>query len=91
MADHFAEDEQDALHITRNIIENLNFKVNDKEKFITDRVEDPLYPADEVYGIVSKDARKPFDVREIIARLVDGSKFHEFKAKYGDNSCLWIC
>lgn len=83
VADHFAEDEQDALHITRNIVENLNFKVNDKEKFITDRVEDPLYPADEVYGIVSKDARKPFDIREIIARLVDGSKFHEFKAKYG--------
>jgi 3-methylcrotonyl-CoA carboxylase beta subunit len=83
VADHFAEDEEDALHITRNIVENLNFKVNDKEKFITDRVEDPIYPVDEVYGIVSKDARKPFDIKEIIARLVDGSKFHEFKAKYG--------
>jgi len=83
VADHFAEDEEDALHITRNIVENLNFKVNKKEKFITDKVEDPIYPVDDVYGIVSKDARKPFDVREIIARVVDGSKFHEFKAKYG--------
>src|SRR5258707_14906442 len=44
---------------------------------------EPLYPADELYGIVPSDPRQPFDVREIIARLVDGSEFHEFKALYG--------
>ncbi|MGZ5034413.1 MAG: carboxyl transferase domain-containing protein, partial [Usitatibacter sp.] len=44
---------------------------------------EPLYPAEELYGIITKDARQPFDVREVIARLVDGSDFHEFKALYG--------
>ncbi|MEO5676222.1 MAG: carboxyl transferase domain-containing protein, partial [Usitatibacter sp.] len=46
-------------------------------------VVEPLYPADELYGIIPKDPRQPFDVREVIARLVDGSDFHEFKALYG--------
>lgn len=83
VADHFAEDEEDALYITRNIIENLNFKVNAKEKFITDKIEDPIYPVEDIYGVVSSDTRKPFDIREVIARIVDGSKFHEFKERYG--------
>lgn len=83
VADHFAQDEEDALYITRNIIENLNFRANDREKFITDEIEDPLYSPDQIYGIVPKDTRKPFDVREIITRIVDGSKFHEFKERYG--------
>ncbi len=83
VADHFAEDEEDALHITRNIVENLNLKVNSKEKFITKKVDAPIYPIEDIYGVVSRDTRKPFDVREVIARVVDGSKFHEFKAKYG--------
>lgn len=47
-------------------------------------VEEPLYPADELYGIVSENLKKTFDVREVIARIVDGSKFEEFKAKYGE-------
>jgi 3-methylcrotonyl-CoA carboxylase beta subunit len=83
VADHFAEDEEDALYITRNVIENLNFRANDKEKFIQDEIEAPLYSPEEVYGVVPHDSRKPFDVREIIARVVDGSKFHEFKSRYG--------
>ncbi len=83
VADHLAEDEEDALFITRNIIENLNYKANDKEKNQSE-VEPTYFSADEVYGIVSKDSRKPFDVREIIARTVDGSKFQEFKKTYGD-------
>jgi 3-methylcrotonyl-CoA carboxylase beta subunit len=45
--------------------------------------EDPLYPADEIYGILPQDVRQPYEVRELIARLVDGSRFHEFKANYG--------
>jgi 3-methylcrotonyl-CoA carboxylase beta subunit len=84
VADHFAEDEEDALYITRNIIENLNFRANDREKFIQEEVEEPLYSPEEVYGVVPHDSRKPFDVREIIARVVDGSKFHEFKERYGN-------
>ncbi len=83
VADHFASDEEDALYITRNIVENLNFKTNDKEKFITKEVDAPIYPVEDVFGIVPQDTRKPFDVREIIARTVDGSRFHEFKERYG--------
>jgi 3-methylcrotonyl-CoA carboxylase beta subunit len=47
-------------------------------------VEPPAYPADDLYGIVGEDLKKTFDVREVIARIVDGSKFDEFKAKYGE-------
>lgn len=85
VADHFAENEEEALHLTRNIVENLNYKskgelTGDKRAVPT---EDPLYDPKEIYGIVPKDTRIPFDIREIIARLVDGSEFHEFKSKYG--------
>jgi 3-methylcrotonyl-CoA carboxylase beta subunit len=86
VADHFAEDEEHALDITRNIIENLNYQSLGKDqKFIKRReVKEPLYPMDDVYGILPKDTTKtPFDIREIIARLVDGSEFQEFKEKYG--------
>lgn len=83
VADHFAEDEEDALALTRNIIENLNFKSNTIEKNIG-RAIPPLYGPDEIFGILPKDTRKPFDVREIIARMVDQSEFHEFKKRYGE-------
>ncbi|MCB9061754.1 MAG: methylcrotonoyl-CoA carboxylase [Halobacteriovoraceae bacterium] len=85
VADYFAEDEEHALHLGRNIIENLNYKSEggllgqkDNSNF-----EEPLYPIDDIYGILSKDTKIPFDVREIIARLVDGSKFSEFKKNFG--------
>lgn len=83
VADHFAEDEEDALYITRNIIENLNFKYP-QGKNANSPVEAPAYATDEIYGVVSKDSRIPYDVKEIIARLVDGSRFHEFKPRYGE-------
>lgn len=85
VADHFAEDELDALAITRNIIENLNYKSQgeiSRDK-LQSEVEAPYYDIEEIFGVLSKDTRKPFDVREIIARIVDGSKFHEFKENYG--------
>tara|TARA_R110000868_G_scaffold38661_1_gene135014 strand:+ start:18394 stop:20004 length:1611 start_codon:yes stop_codon:yes gene_type:complete len=85
VADHFAENEEHALALTRQIIENLNYKSPGTklgQKKIAE-VEQPLYPSEDIYGIVSKDTRKPYDIREIIARLVDGSRFHEFKANYG--------
>ncbi len=81
VSDHIAEDDQHALEITRSIIENLNRP--SKSKLDVAPPEDPLYDPAEIYGILPADTRQPFDVREIIARLVDGSRFHEFKPLYG--------
>ena len=81
VADHFAEDDRDALQIARNLVGNLN-----RSKTVGLAVRDalpPKYPTEELYGIVPKDTRRPFDIREVIARLVDGSQFDEFKARYG--------
>ncbi|MCB1156988.1 MAG: methylcrotonoyl-CoA carboxylase [Leptospiraceae bacterium] len=78
VTDHYAEDDPDALKITRNIVKTLNIKISKKEMVF----EEPLYPAEEIYGLINKDIRKPYDVREVIARLVDGSRFQEFKKLY---------
>ena len=81
VADHFAENEEEALATVRDIVENLNWKHAPAN---TTPYDEPLYPMDEIYGILPQDTtRTPFDVREIVARLVDGSKFHEFKRRYG--------
>ncbi|MEW5760347.1 MAG: carboxyl transferase domain-containing protein [Candidatus Thermoplasmatota archaeon] len=81
VTDHYALDDEHALVITREIVENLNRK--EKMKLDIREPEDPLYDPKEIYGIIPKDNRKPYDVREVIARIVDGSKFHEFKELYG--------
>jgi len=83
VADHFAETEEDGLEMVRNIVETLNYRPKHPGKFIKQDVKPPLYNSDEIYGIIPQDTRKPFDVREIIARLVDGSEFQEFKERYG--------
>jgi 3-methylcrotonyl-CoA carboxylase beta subunit len=83
VADHFAESEEDALEMARNIVENLNYVSKNARKFIKEEVKAPVYKSEEIYGIIPQDTRKPFDVREIIARLVDGSEFQEFKERYG--------
>jgi 3-methylcrotonyl-CoA carboxylase beta subunit len=89
VADHLAEDDRHALDIARAIFANLpaagSWRPAGHAAPGLDRaaVEAPAYPSDELYGILPKDARKPYDVREVIARLVDGSRFHEFKARYG--------
>lgn len=83
VADHFAESEEDALEMARNIVENLNYISKNPRKFIKEEVKAPIYKTEEIYGIIPQDTRKPFDVREIIARLVDGSEFQEFKERYG--------
>jgi 3-methylcrotonyl-CoA carboxylase beta subunit len=81
VTDHYAQNDAHALAIARQIVANLN---RSKQMPLNIRQpQAPLYDAKEIYGIVSKDTRKPFDVREIIARLVDGSEFDEFKALYG--------
>jgi len=80
VADHFAEDDQHAISIVRNIVENLPVTPHDPATRIES--EDPLYDAKEIYGIIQRDIRKPYDVHEVIARIVDGSRFHEFKERY---------
>ncbi|GAB4528241.1 MAG: carboxyl transferase domain-containing protein [Amphiplicatus sp.] len=81
VADHLAEDDDHALGLARRIVARLNWR---KRGALTTRPpEDPLYPAEEIYGIVEQDGRKPYDAREIIARVVDGSRFDEFKPLYG--------
>ncbi len=87
VADHYAENEEEALHITRDIIENLNYRSEGEaagQRKIESEVRPPLFEADELYGVIPEDTRKPFDVREVIMRIVDGSEFHEFKARYGE-------
>jgi 3-methylcrotonyl-CoA carboxylase beta subunit/propionyl-CoA carboxylase len=81
VADHFAEDDAHAIEILRSIVENLG----GSKSLPADRAEPegPLYDAGEIYGVLPRDVRKSLDVREVIARLVDGSRFHEFKARYG--------
>lgn len=81
VADHYAQDDQHALALARRCVANLNWS---KQGQLQARpVQAPLYAADEIYGIIPTDSRQPFDVREIIARLVDGSEFDEFKALFG--------
>jgi len=81
VADHFAEDDAHALEIARSIAGTLG----GSKTLPADRAEpeEPLYDGREIYGILPRDVRKPYDVREVIARLVDGSRFQEFKARYG--------
>jgi acetyl-CoA carboxylase carboxyltransferase component len=81
VSDHYAFNDPHAIEITRNIIENLPAP----QKFPLDiaAAEDPAYDPQELYGVIPKDLRKPFDMREVIARIVDGSRFHEFKELYG--------
>ena len=80
VADHFAEDDDDAIAIVRNIVENLRLEKQEPPTRI--EPEEPLYDPKEVYGVIPRDLRRPYDVREVIARIVDGSKFHEFKERY---------
>jgi propionyl-CoA carboxylase len=82
VADHFAEDDLHALAIVRSIVANLNARKQAPWELVAS--EEPRYAAREIYGIIPRDARKSYDVREIIARLVDGSRLHEFKARYGE-------
>ena len=82
VTDHFAENDEQALKIARQIVAHLNHQP--RESLLCKTPEEPLYDGDDVYGIIPKDRREQFDVREIIARLVDGSEFHEFKRNYGN-------
>jgi acetyl-CoA carboxylase carboxyltransferase component len=81
VTDHYALNDEHALAICRSIVSNLN-----RRKYVPWDIhepEPPLYDPTDLYGIVPSDSRKSYDVREVIARLVDGSRFHEFKELYG--------
>jgi 3-methylcrotonyl-CoA carboxylase beta subunit len=78
VTDHLADDDEHALRLCRSIVENLN-----QPKFSLGEGEAPLYPADDLYSLVNRDLRRPADVHEVVARIVDGSRFHAFKSSYG--------
>jgi 3-methylcrotonyl-CoA carboxylase beta subunit len=81
VADHFARNDHHALKLVRRAVSRLN-RVKTVDLDLAE-AEEPLYDPQEIHGIVSSDARRPFDVKEIIARIVDASVFDEFKARYG--------
>jgi 3-methylcrotonyl-CoA carboxylase beta subunit len=81
VADHLAQNDIHALSMARTIVSHLNRQK--PRDLVLREVESPKYPAQELYGVIPVDTRKPFDVREVIARIVDGSHFDEFKARYG--------
>ena len=81
VADHLANDDLHALEIARRVVANLNTRK--PAQMVLETPEEPAYDPEEILGIVPADAKTPYDVREVIARLVDGSRFDEFKARYG--------
>lgn len=81
VVDHLAQNDTHALSLARTIVSNLNRQK--PQQLVLREVIAPKYAAQELYGVIPVDTRKPFDVREVIARIVDGSQFDEFKARYG--------
>ena len=81
VADHYALDDQHALFLARQCIKNLNYR---KQPTITvEKPEDPVFPVEDLYGVVPASLKQQYDVKEVIARLTDGSRFSEFKELYG--------
>ena len=81
VTDHLADDDEHALRIAREIVANLNVEV--RQPVARRQSVEPAHPVEDIYGIVSREFRFPYDIREVIARIVDGSEFHEFKKLYG--------
>lgn len=79
VTDHLADSDEHAISLLRSVVDNLNLPVAEEPS----GVEEPRYPAEDLYGLVNRDLRRPADLKEVVARLVDGSRFHEFKANYG--------
>ena len=88
LSDYLAEDEMDALRICREVVSHLNWnKDGEKPNKIS---TDPIYKNEELLGLISEDLKSPVDIKEVIARVVDGSKFEEFKPLYGSTMvCGW--
>ncbi len=81
VTDHYAQNDHHALNLARDIVSTLN-KKKQMDLVLKEPVE-PLYPAEELYGIIPSDNKKPYDIREVISRIVDGSELNEFKPLYG--------
>ena len=81
VADHYAENDEHALALARRCVANLNWRK--LGQLHTREPRAPLYPTDELYGVIPAQSKQPYDVRDVIARLVDGSEFDEFKALFG--------
>lgn len=88
LGDYFAEDEMDAIRICREVVSHLDWrKHDDRPPMIADP---PTLDEEELLGLVGKDLRKPLDVREVYGRIIDGSRFEEYKTRYGPNMvCGW--
>jgi len=83
VSDHLADDDDHALEIARSVFANLGPHVRAENVLPQDPPEDPYYDPADLYGVISADPRHPYEVREVIARIVDGSRMHEFKPRYG--------
>jgi acetyl-CoA carboxylase carboxyltransferase component len=88
LGDYLASDEMDAIRMCREVVSHLNWRKAGPGP--SPQVDDPLHDPDELLGLVSRDLRQPVDVRDVIARVVDGSRFEEFKGRYGATVvCGW--
>jgi acyl-CoA carboxylase subunit beta len=88
LGDYFADDEMDAIRMCREVVSHLNWRKHGPAPSL--RSDEPLYDPDELLGIVSRDLRQSVDVRDVLARVVDGSRFEEFKTRYGTTLvCGW--
>lgn len=88
LGDYFAEDEMDAIRMCREVVSHLNWRKAGPLPSL--RSDEPIHDPEELLGIVSRDLRQPVDVRDVIARVVDGSRFEEFKPRYGTTMvCGW--
>ncbi|MBX3284720.1 MAG: acyl-CoA carboxylase subunit beta, partial [Actinobacteria bacterium] len=88
LGDYFATDEMDAIRMCREVVSHLNWRKAGPEPTLSP--DEPLHDPEELLGLVSRDLRTPVDVRDVIARVVDGSRFEEFKARYGTTMvCGW--
>ena len=83
VADHYAENEDEALKLVRNIVQNLN--IHPKNRLDVIEPESPAHDIDDLLGIIPTDNRTSYDVKEVISRIVDSSRFHEFKQRYGQS------
>jgi len=88
LGDYFAEDEMDAIRICREVVSHLNWRKHGPEPSLA--ADEPAHDPEELLGVVSRDLRQPVDVRDVVARVVDGSRFEEFKPRYGPTLvCGW--
>ncbi len=88
LAEYLAEDEMDAIRMCREVVSHLNWRKPDRQ--LLEDTEEPIHDPDELLGLVSRDLKAPVDVRDVIGRIADGSRFEEFKARYGTSMvCGW--